>query len=279
LDDRARSIFVRRIAREGDPDRGLAALFAPLPARESLLALTAFNVELTRIAEQVKEPAVGEIRLQWWREALNGAGKGERTGNPVADTISEVLCAYPALRTNLDRLIDARRFDIVTKIMPNRPALDAYLDSTAGAMFEAAAALLGAKADEVDRAARAGGLAYGLTGLMRALPFNASRGRVNLPADDLRRHGTSPEQLLAGETSEGLGAILAELRGEARGKLAEALVAIRNADAGVRAAFLPLALVGPYLGALSRVSRDPLHEVADINPLYRLWRLTVWRGR
>jgi phytoene synthase len=279
LDDRARSILVRRIARDGDPDRGLAALFAPPSARENLLTLTAFNVELARIAEQVKEPAVGEIRLQWWREALGRAGEGERTGNPVADAMGEVLRAHPALRASLDRLIDARRFDIATRIMPDRPALDAYLDSTAGAMFRAAAELLGAGASEVDRAVLAGGLAYGLAGLMRALPFNASRGRVDLPADDLRRHGTSPERILAGEMSDGLAALLAELRAEARGKLGEALREIRNVDAAVRIASLPLALVEPYLAALARVSRDPLHEVADINPLYRLWRLATWRGR
>jgi phytoene synthase len=41
-------------------------------------------------------------------------------------------------------------------------------------------------------------------------------------------------------------------------------------------AFLPLALVDPYLSALQRV--DPLRQVADINPLTRLWRLATWRA-
>jgi hypothetical protein len=34
---------------------------------------------------------------------------------------------------------------------------------------------------------------------------------------------------------------------------------------------LPLCLVEPYLAALEKV-RDPLRQVARINPLYRLWR-------
>ena len=42
-----------------------------------------------------------------------------------------------------------------------------------------------------------------------------------------------------------------------------------------RKAFLPLALVDPYLTALQKV--DPLRQVAEINPLYRLWRLSTCR--
>ena len=67
---------VRRIARSGDPDRTLAALFAPRGCRADLFALYAFNVELARIAEQVSEPSLGAIRLQWWREALDRAADG-----------------------------------------------------------------------------------------------------------------------------------------------------------------------------------------------------------
>ena len=66
---------VRRIARAGDPDRALAALFAPRDARDDLFALYAFNVELARIAEQVTKPDLGAIRLQWWREAIERADK------------------------------------------------------------------------------------------------------------------------------------------------------------------------------------------------------------
>jgi phytoene synthase len=46
-------------------------------------------------------------------------------------------------------------------------------------------------------------------------------------------------------------------------------------DPPARAAFLPLGLVEPYLAALAK-GRDPLREIADINPLYRLWRLASW---
>ena len=93
----------------------------------------------------------------------------------------------------------------------------------------------------------------------------------------LRRHGTSPEHVLAGTTSEGLDDLLAELRAKAREALREAQSRVSALDAAARRAFVPLSLVDPYLAALEKSGRDPLHEIADINPLYRLWRMARWR--
>jgi 15-cis-phytoene synthase len=276
LDGTERRNAVRRIAREGDPDRTLAALFAPRETRDHLFALYAFNVELARIAEQVSEPGLGAIRLQWWREAIARAGKDEVVGHPVADAVGAAIRERALPLDRLTGLIDARGFDVEVKIMPDRPALDAYLEGTSGALFALAAAILGGDTASVRQAAGAAGRAYGLTGLMRALPVHASKGRLCLPADALARHGTSPEQLLAGSTSEGLIDLLAELRDEARVALGVAEGYMAELGPGERAAVRPLALVDPYLAALEK-TRDPLREIADINPLYRLWRLARWR--
>lgn len=263
---------VRRTARVGDPDRALAALFAPRDARDDLLALYALNVELARIAEQVSEPDLGAIRLQWWREAIEHAGEGEITSHPVADAFGAAIRRRGLSRDRIAGLIDARLFDIATKIMPDWSALESYLHDTAGTVFMLAAQSLGAADHALQSASSAAGMAYGLTGLMRALPVHAAQGRVHLPADALKRHGTSPERALARKTDEGLLALLAELRAEAREALYKAQHDIALLDKRSRAAFLPLRLVDPYLAALEK-GCDPLREVADINPLYRFWRL------
>jgi 15-cis-phytoene synthase len=276
LHEAERDDTVRRIARDGDPDRALAALFAPSEARADLLTLIAFNVELARIAGQVSEPDLGAIRLQWWRDALDKAARGETTGHPVADALGALLSRRRLSRERLDAMIDARAFDVASKIMPDGGALETYLHDTAGALFALGTEVLGARGPSVELAAAQGGLAYGLTGLMRALPVHAAQGRVDLPADALRRHGTAPEEVLAGRTSEGLLAVLAELRQNARAALDEARQHVAALDAEARAAFLPLSLVEPYLAALEK-ELDPLHRVTNINPLYRFWGLATWR--
>ena len=276
MDERERNAAVRAIAREGDPDRYLSALFAPSDAREGLFALYAFNAELARIAEQVTEPELGEIRLQWWRDALDHAAAGESTGHPVIDALGEIMLERGVSREDLGRLIDARQFDVSVKLMPDRDALDAYLAETAGALFHLGAGITGGRC-KADEAAKAAGLAYGLTGLMRALPVHAARGRIDVPADVLLHRGTSQAELAQGKTTEGLKQVLAELRRDARASLREALTSREPLSRGERAAFRPLALVEPYLRALE--SGDPLHRIADINPLYRLWRLGTYRFR
>jgi phytoene synthase len=277
-----RDAAVRTIARDGDPDRYASALFASGACRERLFALYAFNVELARIGEQVSEPQLGEIRLQWWRDALDRACAGETTGHPVADALGLAVRECDLSRRSLADLIDARRFDVSVRIMPDTAALDDYLANTAGALFKLACeiGMAGGRAAEpraLEQAVRAAGIAYGLTGLMRALPVHVRRGRVDIPADGLLRHGTSPAQLLAGEGGEGLTELLAELRERARGALKSATQHLGELPPGARPAFLPLALVEPYLSALQKV--DPLRQVAEINPLYRLWRLATWRFR
>ena len=279
MHEAGRDDTVRRIARSGDPDRALAALFAPREARTDLFALYAFNVELARIAEQVSEPELGAIRLQWWREALERAAKGEATGHPVADALGATLKERGISPERIAGLIDARAFDVATKIMPDWKALEAYLGDTAGALFALGAECGGVRGASIEPAASQAGLAYGLTGLMRALPVHAASGRVYLPADALIRHGTSPEAVLAGKTDQGLRALLGELRQKARGALAEARRHVAALDASARAAFLPLCLVDPYLAVLEKSGRDPRRAVAYINPLYRLWRMATWRSQ
>jgi phytoene synthase len=277
LHEAERDDTVRNIARKGDPDRALAALFAPREARADLLALCAFNVELGRIAEQVSEPELGAIRLQWWRDAVERAAAGEATGHPIADALGATLRQRNLSRPRIAALIDARSFDLAGKIMPDWASLETYLQNTAGALFALGAESAGASGAPLQLAAVKAGIAYGLTGLMRALPVHAARGRVDLPADELRARGTSPEAILSGTAEPGLLALLAELRDRAQKLLAEARNEVATLGEPAHAAFLPLCLVEPYLAALAKEGRDPLHEVADINPLYRLWRMARWR--
>jgi phytoene synthase len=278
LHEAERGDTVRRIARSGDPDRALAALFAPRDIRADLLALYAFNVELARIAEQVTEPELGAIRLQWWRDAVARGATEEAAGHPVADALRAARQRRALSPERIEALIDARIFDIATRIMPDWNALETYLHDTAGALFALAATCAGVPRALLEPAASQAGLAYGLTGLMRALPGHAARGLVALPAEMLRGHGTSPEAVLAGRTEPGLHELLVELRGAARTALGQARRHIAKLDRRGQVAFLPLSLVEPHLAALARKGHDPLREIADINPLARLWRLATWHN-
>jgi len=260
---------VRRVARAIDPDRAIVTLFAPSQHRNDLFALYAFNAELTKIADQVTEPDLGAIRLQWWREAIDKAASGESTGHPVADAFGQVMARRELSRERIAGLIDARTFDVGETVMPDTRTLDAYLFDTTGGIFALAAQIVGAEGEKRDLVAETGGRAYGLVRVMRGLPRLAAKGR----------HDTTPEDIFAGETSDGLKALLAEMRESARASLREAEFHLygqgmtgTGLDEAGRTVFLPLSLVEPYLKALAKVG-DPLRQIVRINPLTRLWRL------
>ena len=274
MNERERAVAVRRIAREADPDRAIAALFAPAEFRDDLFALIACNAELKRIADQVSEPELGAIRLQWWRDALERAGDGEATGHPVADAFGAVLARRSLSRKRVDALVDARVFDMSETVMFDTASLNAYLADTTGSLLALAAEIVGRRDEKREILVEKSARAYGLVRVMRNVPARAARGQIYLPADGLARHGTTPDVVFAGETTPGLPALLAEMREEARDALHDAVLELKESDvsAAGSAAFLPLGLVEPYLKALSKV-KDPLRQVARINPLVRLWRL------
>ena len=168
------------IVRDGDRDRYLADLFAPSSARQHLSALHAFNVEIRRTRGVVTEPGLGEIRLQFWRDALREEGSGHPVGQALVQTIA--ACDLP-LET-FDNLIDAHRFDLYDDPVPSLNDLEGYAGDTSSSLIQLASIILSGRS-EIGFAdvAGHGGVAYALTDLMRTLPLHSSRGQLYLPGD------------------------------------------------------------------------------------------------
>ena len=98
--------------REKDRERYLATLFAPAEKREALFALYAFALEIGRVRDLAREPMPGEIRLQWWREVIEGAREGEAAAHPVATALRDATARYGLDGSRLTAFIDAHAFDL-----------------------------------------------------------------------------------------------------------------------------------------------------------------------
>ena len=61
---------------------------------------------------------LGEIRLQWWRDALQGEARGDVRANPVAAALDDAIVRFRLPRQALVDLIDARVFDLYDDPMP-----------------------------------------------------------------------------------------------------------------------------------------------------------------
>ena len=153
-----------KAVRKYDPDRYFSALFARADKRPYLFALYALNHELAHVAESVRESMIGEIRLQWWRETLEGARAGNPRPHDVARAMAATFAATKLPSELADAIIDALSFDLNRGPFGDDAARDLYLDATSGNLMRLASRILGA---EHDALAREAGLAYGLAGLLR----------------------------------------------------------------------------------------------------------------
>ena len=247
---------VREAARSLELDRYLAALLSPRPARSGLIALAAFLGEIARIPATVGEQAMGDIRLQWWCEALTVTPPEAATGSPVADAMRETMRQHALPALAVLSLIDAYSHSLEPGSLAAPGAVDAYADATQGAAFRLAAHILGvADGAAGERYLAAAAQSYGRVQLLRALPALVKRGR-NPFGDELD-----------------WAAAVRPIVGEARAWLAEARQHASTAPATIRPAVLPLALVEPYLAALERLGSDVASQRAEISPLTRVWQL------
>ena len=168
------------LVERGDPDRFAAVMAAPVAARGRLFVLYAFNLEVARAPWVTKEPMIAEMRLQWWRDivAEAAAGKAARA-HEVAGPLSALIREAALPVEVMDRLVEARRWDVYRDAFEDRAAFDAYLEDTgAGLMWLAGRALGAGAAGEA--ALRGLGWAVALAGFLRAVPELEARGRVPL---------------------------------------------------------------------------------------------------
>lgn len=265
-----------------DPDRYLACLFAPKASQPFLFALYAFNAEIARIREIVSEPMPGEIRHQWWREALS-CRAAEATGqNPIAAALHHTLKCFHLPPEPLLALIEARSFDLYDDPMPTWLDLEGYCGETSSALIRLATLILanGEDAGSADLCGYAG-TAYAMTGLLRAFPVHARRAQCYLPHEVLITCGVSLDDIFAGKDSEGLRAALATVRARAQDHLDTLRQRIGELDPRIRPAFYPVCLVQPYLDRMARPDYRPFETLVDIPRLSKLWKIgqSAWRAR
>jgi phytoene synthase len=253
------------MVRKADYDRYLAALFAPAAMRPHLFALYAFNHEVAKIAETVSQPMSGLIRLQWWRDAIGGIYEGALRRHETAEALAETIRGYDLPRNMFDALIDARASDLEETPFADFAHLEVYADATSGAVMRLVARILGA-GDALDEAAGPAGIAYALTGLLRALPYHAAARRLMLPTQMLKLAGVSPEDVFAGQASAGLGAVMRQIADEAHAKLAAAKK--RPVQRRFLPAVLPAVLVPRYLHVVTAAEFNPFRDAAAL-PVYR----------
>ncbi|MBI1980169.1 MAG: squalene/phytoene synthase family protein [Methylocystis sp.] len=297
------------VLRARDRDLWLACLFTPQDARKHIHALYAFAYEASDVSGKVTQPLLGEMRLQWWIDALDHAAFGQNRpnadnvidsesleralrekpdaafsraaldhaaaqgegvrANPIADALIDTIERFALPRDEFIALAEAHVFDLYDDRMPTWTALENYCRATASAPMRWAARILGA--DFHAPSARAFDEAGVALGLTRIARAIAERPdqRKFLPDEAFATNGD------AKTGREELRLALKEMRTLAQSHYDEARRLARDLGAA-RAALLPAAATPLYLERLARSDCDPYRPAGEPSPLRRQWR--IWRA-
>ena len=251
---------IRQTAKAYAPDLYITALLTPRDRQPGMIALAAFFGDVERIVTTLREPAIAEIRLQWWRDALANGAKSPVTGHPGADALLLAVRTYNLPFAEFDALLDARALDLYADPLPDDQALHAYFNKTDGAAFRLMARCLGDRAAKQSPLIATTTVAYGLARLIARMPVFLARGRPPFPG-------------IAADDHAALRIALEARMEQARQALATSRLHWGSAFKSDKSACLSLALVEPYLKAANRAGHDPARTLTTIEPLTRMWRL------
>ena len=272
--DNDAAAFCAALVKQHDFERYASTLFVTPAQRRALLALYAFNAEIVRVREHIRQPMAGEIRLQWWTDMLAGQGHGYVEGSPVASELMRAVEVHALPVERLTRLIDAHQFDLYNDPMPDSEVLDTYAQETSGALFELGARIAGASPDTLAEVTRQASIAETYLEVLTRLPFDASRQQVYLPLDMLPRHGGSVDELFPGKMTSALRAAFDELADLALSHLKLMYDPLMALPRDARRVFLPMAVVRRTLERARRPDFDPYvpHRDSRLRILWTLWR-------
>jgi len=263
-------------------DAYLGTLFMPENARADAQALLAFFAELGLVRRRVSEPTPGEIRLQWWHDALEGEGHGAVRANPIADRLLSALERHQLPTVPLKRMIAAHRFDLYDDPMPDVNQFEGYAGETRACLYQYIAIILGGK--DIDAAAyadAAGHLGVAATYVHRVFSFghDSSKGQIYLPLGVFNSFGINDKAILAGQNSDSVcQAMTAHL--EAAGEhLTLAQKAVKTLPKSVRLAFIDSSVCALQLRYLRKNMRNPFNVGMGRSELRKMMTMFAYSAR
>jgi 15-cis-phytoene synthase len=239
--------------RDLDRDRYLACLLMPATRRGAMASIYAFNAEIARVRDVVREPMLGEIRLQWWRDVLENSNSSEPLANPLALALVQTIREHHLPVQSLMNLIDARVFDLYDDPIGEVSALEGYAGETASTLLQLGSLILNpTDAHQTADLSGHAGVAQTIAGLLLLMPLHRHRGQVFVPDAILKATGLNRDSFLKGDDRAAVSAAVSAFAGLGRDHLAKArqLYAIPKSSFP---AYLPVALVQPVLDRAARL--------------------------
>jgi phytoene synthase len=259
--------------------------FLPPERRAAITAFYAFCREVDDVVDEVQDAGVAATKLAWWRTEVATAFSGTPS-HPVMNALMPHASAYGIEAHHLLAVIEGCEMDLQQNRYLDFAGLTRYCHLVAGVVGEVAANIFGRSNEQTVAYAHKLGLAMQLTNIIRDVGDDARRGRIYLPADELRRFDVKASELLRRQApwgySERFTALMQFQAARAQRTFDDAFLLLPAADRRTQRPGLAMAQI--YRALLREIEADNfqvLHQRVALTPLRKVWiaMRTHWRER
>lgn len=258
------------LVKEHDPDRFLISLFFPEQISADLRVLFAFHHEIAKTREVVSETMLGHIRLQWWRDALDGIykDKPEILEHEVIKPLADVIQRYHLPQKDFMDLIYAREFDLEDVAPSSLDGLKKYAEFTQTPLIKLCLKISGQEGCDGEDDIKQIAINFGVIGLLRSVVFHARQRRQYLPNDLMRRHEVRTDKLYEMKPQEGLAHVIEASTGLYK----------KHSTPNARLLRLLQGLTRQYHAQLKSLNYDVFNPAITVPPAFKELRL-LWASR
>ncbi len=263
----------RNLVKKFDHDHYLTVLYAVPHKRQDLFALYAFNYEISKIRKVVSEPMLGEIRLQWWREAIDDIYKGKIRGHDIMPSLATTINNHGLSREFFMALIEGQAEELYPESPKNCEELEASLSNTTGSLEKLALHILGQK--DCDDLASCLGVAWGYVKIITSITYYIRLEKNFIPLNLLNKYKNNTGGFLSIDELQITKEIIHYLWEKVLVKLNHINSCKGRIDANSRSVFLLSSLVRSSLKTIKKADYNPFILENNQDAMSRQWRLLI----
>jgi len=259
--------YCAEVCRKAGSSFTLSFRLLPEPRRRAMTALYAFCRAVDDVVDDITDPVPAYTVLAWWRDEVGRLYEGAPR-HPVTRALLPAVRDYTLPREHFEAILDGMAMDLQHGGFADFEALRLYCHRVAGVVGLLSARIFGYRDASTETYAARLGLALQLTNIVRDVGEDAMRGRIYLPADELRAHGVLPGDVLARRESPGFAALMAIQITRARSTFSEALAVLPDCDRrSQRPGLVMAAVYRTLLEEIATSGSRVLREKTSLPPL------------